>query len=249
MQPQAPDAPILHLVATRAEPDPRPSRLDSNSADLALVDGGRLVARRDESVVHYALRAIPPDSDLLHPYLAAGAALTWQWRGHEALHAGVFATRAGAVLLLGAKESGKSMTLAWMARNREVPVITDDLAVIADGCVLPGPRCIDLRADATPGTGAAVRHDIRVRIALPEAPAPVPLAGLAVLAWGDAVYASPVAASERLAILGRQRTYPPLRGDDLALLELAALPMVTLARPRDASALAAACDTLLDRFA
>jgi hypothetical protein len=213
-----------------------------------LVNGGRLRARRGEGAIRYVLPAAASDADLLHPYLAAGAALAWQWQGHEALHAGVCATPAGGVLLLGEKESGKSTTLAWLARNRGTPVIADDLAIIADGRVLAGPRCIDLRADRTRDAGAAVRNGARVRVTLPEAPSALRLAGAAILAWGDALTASPVPPRERLSILARQRTYPPLRADELALLDLAALPMFTLMRPRDPAALAAASDALLDCF-
>ncbi len=247
MQPQEPDAPVLEVVAIRAPADDRPSHLDSKSADIALRNGGRLRARRDEDMVRYFLPSVPSDADLLHPYLASGAALAWQWRGCETFHAGVFATPAGAVLLFGEKESGKSTTLAWLAQHRTVPVVADDLAVIASGRVLAGPRSIDLRT-APSWPGVEVRRGERIRVGLPDAPSPLRPAGAVMLAWGDEVTFAAVPARQRLSMLAGQRSYPTLGGNGVALLDLAAAPMFTVVRPRDPSALAAVSDALLDRF-
>jgi hypothetical protein len=198
-------------------------------------------------MIRYSLASVPSDADLAHPYLAAGAALAWQWRGGEALHAGVFAAPAGAVLLFGEKESGKSTTLAWLAHHRAVAVIADDLAIIADGRVLPGPRCIDLRS--TPASpGVAVRDGERVRVSLPHAPSPPRLAGSAVLAWGGERAMAAVPTRERLSTLARQRTYRALRGDAVTLLDLTALPMFRVVRPHDPSALADVSDAVLGCF-
>src|SRR5438046_10725356 len=111
MQPQDPDAARLRVVASESEPDDSPSHVDETSADISLLYGGRLRASRDEPIVRYLLPTVPPDADLLRPYLAPGAALFAKWTGLEALHAGAFATSAGAILVLGDKESGKSTQL------------------------------------------------------------------------------------------------------------------------------------------
>ncbi|HEX6596847.1 MAG TPA: hypothetical protein VF045_07925, partial [Acidimicrobiales bacterium] len=148
MQPQPAGTPTLSMRVEVGATTDGPSRYDAESADLGLLGGGRLRFRHGSLEAHYVLPSVPPDADLLHPYLAPAAALVWRWGGHEALHAGAFAGRAGAVLLLGAKAAGKSTTLAWLA-DAGVPVLSDDLAVIDGAEVLAGPRSIDLRPEST----------------------------------------------------------------------------------------------------
>ncbi len=156
MQPQDLDASVLEVVARRAAADRRPSRVDSTSSDLALLNGLDCGRRRPEGLVRYFLPVVPADPDLLHPYVAP--APPWRGNGGVARRCarGVFATPPGAVLLFGQKGSGKSTTQAWLAQHRAVAVIADDLSVIADGRVMPGPRCIDLRTTpAWPGVRCA----------------------------------------------------------------------------------------------
>jgi hypothetical protein len=210
-----------------------------------------MVARRGEGVIRYTLPEVPSDADLLHPYLAPGAALAWHWEGRETLHSGVFATDAGAVLLFGDKESGKSTTLAWLAENLGVTVMADDLAVIDHDQVLAGPRTIDLRSRAIEGGeegGARVRDGERMRISLPPAPAAAPVVASVVLAWGPRMALTPVPLRERIAVLGAQRSYPMLAPEPRTLLELAARPMLTLTRPQTLDGLAEAARALAERF-
>jgi hypothetical protein len=250
MLPQPPDAPELRIEAMLAEPDDSPSRLDSEVADLALAGGGRLRARKGERLVRFALPELPSDPDLLHPYLAPAAALIWQWAGREALHGGAVETKSGAVLLFGEKEAGKSTLLAWLAREMQLPVVADDLAVIDDGRVLAGPRSLDLREPvAGPAAATAVRAGTRKRVDLPPVSPSVPVVGSVLLGWGSRIELDAVAPAERLAIVGSQRTYPPLRGDPTALLELASKPMFTLARPRELEGLVASGRLLMEPFA
>jgi hypothetical protein len=251
MQPQAAGSPVLHVTATQMAANRSPSRVDSISADISLLGGGRLLARRSENLIRYALPNIPSDPDLLHPYLAPGAALTWQWEGREALHAGVFATEAGAVLLSGRKEAGKSTTLAWLAETHGVTVIADDLAVIDNGRVLAGPRTIDLRSGPVAGPTERhprVRDGQRLRMTLPPAPAPQAVIGSVILGWGPQLALTRVPPAERIAMLAAQR-YFRLEPDSRALLELAAQPMFTLIRPRAFSAVAEAGSALMRQFA
>ena len=247
MQPQSSSAPSLTVEAIQAPPDHSPSVLDETHADLSLLNGGRLRATRGEPVARFALPVIPGDAELLHPYLAPAAALAWQWAGKEALHAGAFVGRAGAILLFGEKASGKSSTLAWLAARHGVTVLADDLAVIDGDRVLAGPRSIDLRGSSGASELGAtpVRAD-RHRASLPSAPGSVALGGCVGLAWGPRLELEPVAPRRRLEVLAMHRTYAMLPGDPVALLELAARPMFTLHRTRGPDALAAAAGLLMD---
>lgn len=251
MQEQPSGAPMIDVQAILAKPDRSPSRLDAEVADLALLGGGRLRARRGETAVRYALSALPDPAELLHPYLAPAAALRWQWAGREALHAGAVAIGDGAVLLFGVKESGKSTLLAWMAREARLEVMADDLAVIDRGQVLAGPRSIDLRgrltatADPEP---AAVRGGERERVTLPVAPPSMPVIGSVLLEWGPRLAAAPVPAMTRVELLAAQRTYPPLAGDPSELLNIASRPLFTVARPQLLDELEATASALLERF-
>src|SRR5204862_5782827 len=123
--------------------------LDGTAADLPLVGGGRLRMRRGDERAVFSFAELPPDEDLLHPYLAPAAALAHLWAGREALHGGAFATSAGAVALFAEKDGGKSTTLAWLAAEHRLPVLADDLVVLRNGAVLSAPRCLDLRRSSS----------------------------------------------------------------------------------------------------
>jgi hypothetical protein len=248
MQPQPEDAPLLEVVAEQAPEDRSPSRVDEQQADLGLLDGGRLRATRGEGSVRFSLPVVPPDADLLHPYLAPAAALTWQWNGHEALHAGSIVVGGGAVLVIGEKEAGKSTTLAWLARTMGVTVVSDDLAVLRGEDVLAGPRSIDLRPGPKELDGVVVRGGGRLRVDLPPAPPAVPVVGSVVLRWGPELAMESVPATERIRMLGQERSYYRLHGDPAAILNLAGKPMFTLVRPREEAILPAATQSLLRRF-
>lgn len=253
MQSQLQDAPTfgLHVVvdadlaADRSEPV-----LTEARADLPLIGGGRLRLERDATEAHFHLEARPPDEDLLHPYLAPAAALFWQWAGREAIHAGVFEVGGGAILMLGDKEAGKSTTLAWLATQGGTPVLSDDLAVLDGREVLVGPRSIDLRVEGSlPGVSEhLVRSGERHRVRLPAAPPALPLAGLVVLDWAPEPELAPVGFTKRMELIARQRTFPTVAANPTALLELASVPMVRAARPRDPAGLAPFCRRLVDHF-
>lgn len=236
------------------EPE-RPSEITASRANLRLLTGGRLRMRRGEGTVRFWFPTAPTADDLLHPYLAPAAALAQLWQGREAFHAGAFATRNGAVLLLGGKEAGKSTTLAWLAMQHRMPVMADDLAVITEGSVLAGPRCIDLRADAeiasaTVGHARPVREQGRRRMVLPAAPDAVPLAATVVLGWGNRVAIERVPVSARLRLLVSQRMFhAQLAPRPLDLLGLLAVPMWSLTRARGEVGLAAGVKALLSQLA
>jgi hypothetical protein len=225
------------------------STLNATSARMRLIGGGVLDMSRDIPAARFTLPLRPPDEELLHPYLAPAAALFWQWRGHEALHAGVFCVNGSAILLLGDKEAGKSTTLGWLATEGAMTVLSDDLAVVHGTSVAAGPRSIDLRpGNATTTATHHVVRDGRHRITLAPCPLLVPLAGVACLAWSDTLSLSPVHLRDRMGILARQRTFPSLPADPVAMLDLCSLPMITASRPKDLAALPAFAQALVAFF-
>jgi hypothetical protein len=252
MQPQAPEAPGVRVEAEVGPSDGSPSRFDADAADIALLGGGRLQCRRGTGVVRYLLPRIPPDEDLLHPYLAPGAALLWQWAGVESLHGGAFAFAGdrGAFLLLGGKEAGKSTTLAWLAEHAQASVLADDLAVLQDNEVLAGPRSIDLRA--APGSRGfttplwPVRDGERNRLTLAPVPGRVPLAAVIVLQWRPKVTLTRISPGDRMTLIGAQRMYRGPWANAPAILDVAALPAFYLGRPRNLESLADVAEVLAD---
>lgn len=243
MQRLAGTAPHVRLCVEVGTATESPSTYDRDAADLRLLSGGRLVARRGSEDVHLIVPSIPPDPDLLHPYLAPAAALRWRWAGREALHAGVFEGSDGAVLLLGGKEAGKSTTLAWLA-GEGVTVLADDLAILEGNRVMSGPRSIDLRSTGP----VSVRCGQRQRLTLPAAPASLPLAGVAVLEWGDRVEVSPLALTQLWEALMPQRMFPALGADPASLLDLVASPAYRFIRPRTRASVAETGRALMSTF-
>ena len=121
-----------------------------------------------------------------------------------------------------------------------MPVLSDDLVIVREDAVLPGPRSIDLRPDAAariPGSedigyvGRRHRH----RIALPEVPARARLAGIVTLAWvaqGD-IEVTPLNFKGRLRALTANGVLARLGPPPASLLfEAACLPGYLLSRPR-----------------
>lgn len=246
LQPEA--APCLHVGVDIADPDDGPSAYDTDAADLRLLGGARLVAHRGSGEVHYRFPSVPPDADLLHPYLAAAAALVWRWEGREAIHAGAVAVGGGAVLLLGGREAGKSTTLGWLS-SAGIPVLTDDLAVLDGNQVLAGPRSVDLRRANTATVGThQVRGGGRHRVRLPPAPRSLPLRGISVLEWGESLVVSPVPIEQRAGLLAPQRHFPDLATDPRAFLELLSVPPFRITRPRGLASVAATGEAIMETF-
>ncbi len=233
---------------------PAQSWLDGDHAELRLTDGGGLRMARGARQASFWFAHAPTPDELLHPWLAPAAAVTQLWAGREAFHGGAFMSGAGGVLVLAAKEGGKSTTLAVLAAEHRRDIVTDDLIIVVDGAVAAGPRCLDLRAGG-PGHGLdlraarAVRRGDRLRVELPPAPADAPVAGVAVLSWGPRLELERVAPARRLATLLPHRMFAGrLPGDPAAALALAALPMVTVTRPRGDGGLGDAARAIADYF-
>ena len=221
--------------------------MDDDRAELRLRSGGQIIIdRRDQTVLYRVPHAVRAD-ELVHPYLAPAAAMINRWQGRESIHAGAFAVDGRALGVVGAREAGKSSTLAYLALDG-TDVLCDDMVIVDGDRPLAGPRSIDLRADAAERlqageaigmTGARRRWRLSI-----GATAPATLTGWVFLAWGDRVEARRLPARERIPRIAEERglRLPPVRPD--ALLTLAELPAWELSRPREWESLPQAADLL-----
>ena len=219
------------------------------SATLPLHGTGWMEIERAGPRVTFRLPEAASHEELVHPYLAPGAAVLARWAGREAFHAGAVLAGGGAWVVLGDREAGKSSTLAWLALNGHA-VLADDLVVLDGADVLAGPRCIDLRSDAAARLGAGEPLGVvgtreRWRLVLDGVPARAPLRGWVLLEWDDEVAVEPVRGAERLLRLIPHRSVRLEPPDAGALVELASLPVLTFRRPRRWDALAAAGERLV----
>ncbi|HVE73630.1 MAG TPA: hypothetical protein VNA30_00850 [Mycobacteriales bacterium] len=243
------DAPVLRLSMRGGTEPERAARVDGDVADLPMLGGGRLVVDRRVGTAAFTTPQPLDPEDLAHPYLAPAAAAIQLWRGREALHGGAFAVDGRAVVVLGGREGGKSSTLAWLAAECGTTVLADDLVIVEEGGVWPGPRCLDLRPQtsahfADRWQGALVRSGERVRLALGPAEDCLPVVAVVALEWG-AEGRTELRAGERLTRLTDQRMFQVLQGDPDAVLGLAALPFTVLRRPRELQTLASTAAQLL----
>lgn len=230
------DWPLLDVRQEAASgTGPAVDRVGADRAELPLHDGWATVDRSPARATFHLHRPRPA-GDLIHPYLAPAAALVARWAGLESFHAGAFVAGGGAWVVLGDKEDGKSTTLAHLALEGS-EVLTDDLAVLDHGCVLAGPRCIDLRESAAAQLGVGEPLGVvgvRERWRLPLDPAApcVPLRGWVRLAWGDEVSVEEVRGAERMLALLPFRSVRLTPEEPRALIDLGSLPMLRLRRPR-----------------
>lgn len=175
--------------------------------------------------------------ELLHPYLAAAAALTALGRGWDALHGGSVLLDGRALAIIGATGAGKSTLLAGLAQAGHA-VLADDLTVVVDGRAQAGPRCLDLRNATAARLGlptelVPVLGRERYRLVLPPAPRSAPLAGWLHLEPGERVEAEALRPAERLRLLAGGRYAAAPGPPPTKLLELARLPGWRLRRPLD----------------
>lgn len=223
--------------------------LDDETAKLEVRSGGSVIIERAAQQATFFLSRRPTPSALLHPHLAQVAAVASHWRGRIAFHAGAFAAGGGVWGLLGEKGSGKSSALAVLAA-RGIPIVCDDVLVLAGGTAFAGPRSIDLRTDAAHVLGkgeplGVIGDRERWRMALGEIEPELPFRGWVTLRWADAVTVRPLQGSRRLReLLGHLALrVPPVTPTDL--IEYAAHPFLELSRPRDWSSIEDALERLL----
>jgi hypothetical protein len=250
--PAPPDWPVL---AARWRVREMPSEVvewGRDRAQYTLLGGHHIRVDRDPLAAELELRRATPTEGVLTPHLSSAASTIAIWLGREAFHAGAFAHRGGAWGVLGAKGSGKTSTLAVL-HLLGVTVLTDDLLVCADGEVLAGPRCVDLRGE--PAQLLECGRDIGVvgtrrrwRVDLPPCPAGVPLRGWIVPEWGDLERLELVEPAERLGVLPRFRALRVPWEDPRPLLELAAAPMYRWSRPQRPQGMRTMVAGLLERL-
>jgi hypothetical protein len=243
------DWPLLTLRTVLGFDAGHPVGVDDDSARIRVHDGLVEIDRRRGEAL-FTVRQKPTPDALVHPHLAPVAAIAARWRRQESFHAGAVILGDGAWAVMGAKGSGKSSLLAWLALSGHA-VLTDDLLVIdADGNALAGPRSIDLREGGAERLGVGKALGIiggreRYRMVVDQVPATVPLRGFIRLAWGGAPTVTPVPPAWRPAALAAQRAVRLLPRDPDLLVHLSALPMVELRRPREWGDAADAADQLL----
>lgn len=211
-------------------------RIGADEASAPLQPAGRVDVLRRRRLTRFTTPAPIDPAALAHPYLGFTAAVAARWAGRQSLHAGALRVGDGAWAVIGARGQGKSSTLAHLA-SRGHGVVADDVLVLAGGAALAAPRCLDLRADAAAALGVgeplgrvAGRERWRVRTA--PVPAETPLRGFLILEWGDRLERVAVPALERLPRLADSLTIQLPPPDPQAFLDLAALPMWRLRRPR-----------------
>ncbi len=212
-----------------------PPHLGHDRTEFPLVGGGRLVVERTSRRAVFTTPEAVSDAELVHPYLAPAAATFARWDEREAFHAGGFVVDDAVWALVGHRASGKSSTLAWIARNG-YQVISDDLLITDSGMALAGPRCVDLRRSAARqlGIGVPLRRGRtqRWRLALGDVNVELPLAGWVFLEWGPEVSVERIRIAEKLPRLTAHRSLLVEPTDPGALLQLAALPAWKLTRPK-----------------
>ena len=246
--------PTGHLDLTEvAAPDAPSFALDPGRVQIVLADGSQLDAQDlGDGCYRASLGGGPAKTldELVHPYLAPIAALVHRWRGVPALHGAALGSPLGALGLLGVRESGKSTTAAALVAAG-LSLLSDDLIVVGQGRILPGPLSVDLRpagAALLGLSGEPVRGGDRLRRLATEldmGPAATDLRVLVQLEFGPVTRIRPVPAGERLAALAPHLYWPGLGHPARDLLALAAVPQVVLERPRGEAGLTAAVSALL----
>lgn len=198
----------------------------------------------------FLLESRPSASALVHPHLAGVAAVWSYWCGHDGFHAGAFFAGGGVWGLLGEKGSGKSSTLAGLARAG-VPIVCDDVLVLAGGTAFAGPRSLDLRADAARELGAGqplgvIGQRERWRVALGSIEPELAFRGWVALRWGSETTVRPLRGAERLRQLVEHRALLVPPRTPTALIDLAERPFLEFTRPRGWGSLEEAVGLLLD---
>jgi hypothetical protein len=245
--------PDLEIARAPESEGPPADRVGPDRAELRLLSGGWVGIDRAPGRAVYHLPRPVDDGALMHPYLAPVALISARWLGRESFHAGAFVADGGVWALLGDKEAGKSTTLAWLDTHGH-PVVCDDALILDDMTALAGPRTIDLREESARrlGVGEALGTvGVRERWRVPLRPvaAEMPFRGWVQLEWSDAVEVARVRGAARLPALIPHRgvRLEPPRPE--ALVDYAALPHLTLRRPRGWESLREGAERLLDAIA
>jgi hypothetical protein len=225
----------------------------SHSSARIVIQGDSVVVDVDRSASRAVYTTPHPVSDeaLVHPYLAPVAAVAAVWLDRQSFHGGAFVVDGGVWGVLGSRGSGKSSTLALLARDG-YQIFCDDLIVTDMTTAMAGPRSIDLRTEAANELG--VGEDIGVagtrarwRLRLGAVAPELKIRGWIHLDWSDTIELVPMRPIERVAALARHGAVNVVgAGQSTALLELSALPTWTLRRPHGWGSAREAMQRLLD---
>jgi hypothetical protein len=235
--------------------DGRPTEfLDDSHGRLICEPSGWMDIDRaaHSSTIH--LPEKPALEEIVQPRLGITAVVAAYWQGNHRFHAGAFIADGLAWGVLGTKGDGKSSLLAALASSG-VQVLADDVLIVDRHLnALAGPRCIDLRHGAAQALGIGSSIGVvgtreRWRTLLPQVPCEVPLGGFVCLEWGRSAV-SQVSPENRVRMLlasqalliGEHRDSRVLT----SLMELIALPMLRMRRPRAIDRIAETGETLLD---
>jgi hypothetical protein len=240
--------PELELLRCVGEATHTADELGDDGAVVVYRDKGAVEITRSPARATFTFPHRLGDGELLHPYLAAPAAIVNRWIGREPLHGGALLLDESAWGVLADQEGGKSSLLAALSREGRA-VLSDDLAVTDGEVVFAGPRAIDLRASAAGHLEAGeplglVGARERWRLSLAGVRPTGALAGWIFLSWGERVRMRRVSLDERLIRLIGARAVVS-EPDPRLLLRLASFPAFELQRPRDWAALPETISCLL----
>ena len=251
------DAPPLEIVRVAVDDRPPPDlnrhvRFLPGRAEIGIGRRGTIVVDEHDGRATFRMARPPTDEEVLHPFLSTVAAVRARWAGRDAFHAGAFLLDGEAWGVLGERGTGKSTLLGALAAE-QVPVLSDDLLVVdRSGSAYAGPRFVDLRRSAAERLDLGehlgrVGARVRWRLELPEVAATAPLRGWIVLRWSRrGPRLERVEPYVRLELLARSLAIGAPPTDPDALLRHVALPMWSLARPRDLGSARGSAGELLE---
>lgn len=209
--------------------------MTDQGASLSMPEGGIEVTRSGPSISLPPALATEP-ALLAHPYCGLPAAIIHHWLGAATFHAGAVVIDGAAIAVFAPRGGGKSTLMAALARAGH-DVLVDDVTIVADGNVQPGPRCVDLRQEASPffeGTRLLFNANReRHRVALGPPPPATPLRGCVHLTWGAAHDVRPLPGGERLQALIESAALGLAPDDPTVHFDLAALPAWRVQRPKE----------------
>ena len=228
----------------------KPEFVSETQGRLWLSGGGHVLIDRAASMSTLVLPKRPADREIVHPFLAATAAVAARWRGWHCFHAGGLVVDGGAWGVLGDKGTGKSSLLAWLARQGEDVLCDDVLVIDQDGAAVTGPRSLDLRGETAAWLGEGEALGVvgaRARWRMPLGPTAlsVPLRGWVVLAWGEPTKVEEVPPLERLPLLAENLSLRLMPTNGQTLMDLTVLPLLRLRRPRRLDAMRDGAERLL----
>jgi hypothetical protein len=244
--------PALETAFSLAEEPPPASEFGRERARLPLRTGGWIDFERAPARAHLRLPSEVPDAAITHPLLGIIATVPAYWLGWESFHAGAFAVDGGVWGVIAAREAGKSSLIASLALAG-VPIVCDDVLVLAGLTAFAGPRSADLREPAALALGVGEplgqvgdRH--RWRLPLGEVEPELPLQGWITLRWDDGLALRALRGAGRLRRIVEHRAFLAAAPDPAWLMELSALPVLEFARPRRWDAAAGSAAFLVDEL-